>query len=85
MAGKIEKWGQYGCKGIDQHFLGSSVWTELHKNCIRHGGHPSAARWGSFRPFPEHEPLKFGGSYVGEIFDENNNPVLAWLKKLIEY
>ncbi len=77
MAGKIEKWGQYGCKGIDQHFLGWSVWNELHNNCIRHGGHPSAGKWGSFKPFPEHAPIKFGGSYVGEIFDENNKAVLS--------
>ena len=77
MTGKIKQWGRYDCKGIDQHFLANFVWPVLRSNCMRHAGHPSADRWGDYRPFPSHPPLKFGGSYVGEIFDENNNPVLA--------
>lgn len=73
----IGQWGRYDCKGIDQHFLANSLWPVLNGNCMRHAGHSSAGRWGNFRPFPNHPSLKFGGSYVGEIFDENNNPVLA--------
>jgi len=74
---KIIEWGRYDCKGIDQAFLGHYVWKYLRGNCIRHCGHPSGGQWGGFKPFPSHPPLKYGGSYVGEIFDENNKPVLA--------
>ena len=77
IGGKIIEWGRYDCKGIDQHFLWHYVWPVLQGNCMRHGGHPSAERWGVFKPFPSHPALKFRGSYVGEIFDENNNPVVS--------
>lgn len=76
MAGKIAKWGRYDCKGIDQHFLWQCVWPFLQGNCMRHVGHSSCGKWGQFRPFPVHAPLKYGGTYVGEIFDDKNNPVV---------
>jgi hypothetical protein len=72
---KINRWGKYDCKGIDQHFLWNVIWPSLRNNCMRHIGHPSCGKWGDYRNFPKHDPLLFGGTYVGEIFDENNNPV----------
>jgi len=72
---KIFKWGKYDRKGIDQHFLWNSIWPIVKDGkCISHGTQ-WAARWGEYKQFPQHDPLKYGGTYVGEIFDENNNPV----------
>ena len=70
---KIAKWGRYDRKGIDQHFLWS-LWGEVKPKCISHGTQ-WGNRWIESNPFPEHKPFYFGGSYVGEIFNENNKPV----------
>lgn len=74
MSQKIMQWGNYANKGIDQHFLWQRVWPLVKDKTMKHG--PKwGSRWGECLPFPDHPPLKFGGTYVGEIFDENNNPV----------
>jgi len=71
---KVDKWGRYDRKGIDQVFLQIAIWPFVKDNCLRHddGFEP---RFGPIRPFPKHEPLKFNGKYVGEIFNENNKMV----------
>ena len=74
MSEKIDKWGDYRCKGIDQYFLWNAIWPAFQGNLLRHDSQ-GFARWGQFSPFPQHTPLKYGGQYVGEIFDENNKPV----------
>lgn len=76
MSQKIMKWGNYRSKGIDQHFLWRDIWPLVRDNSLKHG--PQwGSRWGECLPFPEHPPLKFGGTYVGEIFDENNKPIVS--------
>ena len=74
MREKIDKWGFYHKKGIDQEFLHRVIWPLLVHNCIRHDSQ-GFSRWGPFKPFPVHKPLKFSGKYVGEIFNENNKMV----------
>lgn len=74
MEQKVMQWGNYANKGIDQHFLWRSIWPLVKDNCLMHG-EKWGSRWGRCLPFPEHMEIKFGGSYVGEIFDENNKPV----------
>ena len=71
---KIDRWGNYERKGIDQIFLGHIIWPMIQGKYISHGG-LGAAKWGSFKPFPTHPALKFGGSYVGQIFNENNQAI----------
>ena len=74
MIGKIHQWGNYANKGIDQNFLSDCIWGLVKDKSLMHG-----ARWGSKYgqcvDFPHHPPIKYGGTFVGEIFDENNNPV----------
>jgi hypothetical protein len=72
---KINKWGNYGNKGIDQTFLWNSIWPLVQGNMISHGG-AGACRWGDYRPFPEHGPSKYGGIFVGQVFDENNRAII---------
>jgi len=72
---RIDLWNKYDRKGIDQYFLWANIWPALHKSCMRHVGHPSFGEWGTSKPFPKHQSLRFGGSYVGEIFDENNKAI----------
>jgi len=73
---KIAQWKLYGNKGIDQEFLRYIVWPEMINNVLRHDG-IGFIKWGVFNRFPSHPPLKFGGKYVGQIFDENNKPLPA--------
>lgn len=71
---KIMKWGKYATKGIDQSFLWNDVWPLVKDKSLKHG--PQwGSRWGECVPFPSHPPMKYGGTYVGEIFDEKNNPI----------
>lgn len=74
MMDKILKWGNYANKGIDQHFLWRIIWPLVKYNSINHGIQ-WGSKWGECKEFPSHQPIKYGGTYVGEIFDENNNPV----------
>ena len=74
MSLRIDNWGDYHRKGIDQKFLKKSIWPELCGKCMRHDSQ-GFGRWGSYRKFPQHMPLKFGGKYVGEIFNEKDIPV----------
>jgi hypothetical protein len=76
MGPKVDKWGRYDKKGIDQVFLQIAIWPFVKDNCLRHDN-GFETRYGAIKPFPKHEPLKFGGGYVGEIFDENNKPVIS--------
>lgn len=71
---KIMAWGNYANKGIDQHFLWRVIWPEVKNKCMSHGK-KWGTRWGECKDFPIHDPIKYGGLYVGEIFDERNNPV----------
>ena len=73
---KILRWGKYSHKGIDQHFLWGLIWPTVKDRCMSHGIKWSG-RWGESRPFPEHPLIKYGGTFVGEIFDENNKPVIS--------
>jgi hypothetical protein len=74
MTEKIDEWGRYDRKGIDQLFLQQKIWPCVKTNCLRHDSQ-GFYEWGGFRPFPDHQQLKFDGSFVGEIFDALNNPV----------
>jgi protein O-GlcNAc transferase len=79
MAGKIKSWPLFLNKGCDQIFLHRIIWPLLKNDVLRHdNGHQMC--FGSARKFPPHTPIKFGGTFVGEIFNENNNPVdpVAW-------
>jgi len=74
MTDKIAKWNLYHCKGIDQSFLTQRIWPTVKDNCLRHDD-GYTKRWGPSKPFPSHPPLKFDGTYVGQIFDFKNRPV----------
>lgn len=74
MEGKIRDWNKYHCKGIDQTFLLKVIWPLVKNDCIRHDS-VHVRRWGKARPFPKHEPLRFGGKYVGQMFNGNNKAV----------
>jgi protein O-GlcNAc transferase len=73
---KINKWGNYNNKGIDQVFLARVVWPEIQNKYISHGG-TGAEQWGQFRAFPPHKQINNGGTFVGEIYDQDNNPVVS--------
>ena len=73
---KINKWGDYNNKGIDETFLKNIIWPEIQDKYISHGG-IGASRYGEYKPFPSHQSFKYGGSFVGEVFDKNNNPVVC--------
>jgi len=57
---KINKWGDYNNKGIDETFLERMIWPDIREKCISHGI--------GAKPFPPHPPIKNGGKFVGEIF-----------------
>ena len=77
MTGKINAWGHYDRKGCDQIFLRNVIWPLLRDDVLRHdNGHEMV--YGPSNKFPPHPPMKFNGTFIGEIFDENNvamNPV----------
>jgi protein O-GlcNAc transferase len=74
MTEKIATWNLYHCKGIDQTFLTQRIWPTVKNNCLRHDD-GYTKRWGPSKPFPSHPPLKFDGTYVGQIFDFKNRPI----------
>jgi hypothetical protein len=71
---KISNWKNYHRKGIDQEFLKQSIWPLIQGKYLRHDS-VGANQWGTSLPFPKHMALKFSGSYVGQVFDENNRNV----------
>jgi hypothetical protein len=67
---KIQKWGQYHRKSIDQDFLRYMIWDSVKDKTLSHSSIHN--RWHSYIPFPKHEGMPFGGLFVGQVFDENN-------------
>ena len=77
MVDKINKWGNYANKGIDQDFLRSIIWNEVKSKTMSHSSVP--IKWDKYIPFPHHAPSSLKVSYIGEIFDEKNNPTyIPW-------
>ncbi len=74
MADKMSLWKQHHQKMIDQEFLQKEIWPKIQGKYLRHDS-TNATRWGASFPFPKHLPLKFGGTYVGQMFDENNKSI----------
>ena len=66
----IEQWNQWDKYACDQFFLGNIIWPMIQNDSCRHD--PIFEK----RPFPEHEPIIGGGTFVGQIW-ENNEPQLA--------
>jgi len=74
MGGRVERWGKYHRKGIDQSFLEADIWPLVKDNTMSHLGYCwDARKWGHFKKFPPHAELKFNGTFVGECYDEENN------------
>ena len=67
---KIEKWGQYHRKSIDQDFLHYIVWDSVKNQTMSHSSIHN--RWHNYIPFPKHGEMSFGGLFVGQVFNENN-------------
>jgi len=74
ITGKIEKWGQYHRKSIDQDFLHFVIWNTVKPKTISHSSIPNI--WNAARPFPNHRDIYCGGTFVGQIFDENNRAMI---------
>jgi len=75
--GMIMGWPMHDKKGCDQQFLKYIIWPLLKDNVLRHDN-GYQMQYGPANRFPKHPPVKFGGTFIGEIFDENNvsmNPV----------
>ena len=77
MKDMVMKWPIHNRKGCDQQFLNHAIWPYLKNDVLRHdnGYQP---HYGPANKFPKHPPMKFNGTFIGEIFDENNvsmNPV----------
>jgi hypothetical protein len=72
---KIKTWNQYQYKGGDQKFLEVVIWPTVKDTCFRHVGYCNGTgHYGKSKPFPKHNKLKYNGTFVGEIFDELNQP-----------
>ena len=74
MSQKIEHWKRHHQKGVDQEFLQRDIWPNIQGKYLRHDS-VGAIKWGGSSVFPPHSPLKFGGTYVGQVFDENNQNI----------
>lgn len=72
----IDRWGKYKNKGDDQDFLAAEVWPLLSRQCMRHTSIGNN-HGGEFWIFPEHQEMRYGGTYVGEKFDEKNIPIMV--------
>lgn len=55
----------------DQIFLANHIYPKIKNDCIIHD--PFYEK----KPFPPHKPLLLNGSFVGQIYDENNNCFLV--------
>ena len=77
MTDKIVKWGMrngYNSKEVDQSFLRDVIWPNVKNTTM---GHSSLSHhWGNSLIFPEYECSEIKVNYVGEIYDEKNNPVI---------
>lgn len=79
----IYEFNRFDKKGIDQEFLKCIIWPIVKDNCFRHVGYCNGTeQYGESHLFPYHPPIKYGGTFVGEIFDEHNKPDQKTLKKL---
>lgn len=64
----IEKWNQFGRKGIDQDFLGQVIYPFVKDKSLEHS--EFNLNFGNLtRPFPT---KRINYEYVGDIFDEND-------------
>ena len=78
MREKVRGWRKYHAKGIDQTFLWNEIWNDVKATSINHSSLDNKYNiWAETIPFPEHKASRFGVKYVGEIFDEKNQPVPA--------
>jgi len=77
MTEKVHAWPRQHHHGDDQIFLAHIIWPLIHNDCLRHDN-GYELRYGPASRIPSHQPLKYGGTFVGELFDSNNcslNPV----------
>ena len=85
MYGLTHKWHRHQSHGDDQLFLRDIFWPLIKNDCLRHDN-GYELRYGPANRIPPHPPLKFGGTFVGEIFESNNqshNPVPLGDKRMI--
>jgi hypothetical protein len=65
----IEKWNQFGRKGIDQDFLGSVIYPYVKDRALEHTDF-NLRFGGEIKPFPT---KRNNYEFVGDVFDENDN------------
>jgi len=85
MFGKIHKWPRHQKHGDDQIFLKDIIWPLVKNDCLRHDNGYMPI-YGLSKRIPQHKPSKFGGTFIGELFDVNNksmNPQPHTNKRMI--
>lgn len=65
----IEKWNQFGRKGIDQDFLGSVIYPYVRDRALEHTDF-NLRFGGEIKPFPT---KRNNYEFVGDVYDENDN------------
>jgi len=70
MAAQLSLWNDYESYCCDQYFLRALIYPIIKNNCVVHD--PFIEK----KPFPKHKPIEDGGTFVGQIY-ENNIPQLA--------
>ena len=70
MAGLIEQWNSYDRYCCDQDFLAYVIYPLVKHDALVHDTHIEK------KPFPPHKELLYNGTFVGQIYDENNVPEL---------
>lgn len=68
LSASIEKWNQFGRKGIDQDYLGQVIYPFVKERSMEHSEF-NLRFGGDIRPFPTQRK---DYEYVGDIFDEND-------------
>lgn len=69
LSGLIQRWSQFGRKGIDQEFLGQVVYPLVRNFSIEHCDFPHLNFGNKLTPFPGD---RNNYEFVGEIFDEDD-------------
>lgn len=70
MTSLINSWKDYSSYCCDQYFLRQMVYPLVKNNCVVHDP------YFEHKPFPPHQPINDGGSFVGQVY-LNNIPQLT--------
>lgn len=84
MVDRINKWGNFSCKGIDQGFLGHEIYPLIKDNYLAHDDMNDSRtnKLDNAKPFPSHPPLRIHPycyitkqtDFCGSIFNSDDTP-----------